>query len=165
MVPDRLSNPAATCPRFRGNAEMRPRIGSRRRSRELALSALYQIDLAGISPEDALEEVSDPERYSDETLAFATDLVIGATGNGPRIDAVIRKYARDWSLDRMAHIDRNILRLSLFELLFLPDIPPSVSVDEAVELAKKYSTAESGRFVNGVLGNVIRNLDEERAES
>lgn len=143
---------------------MRPRIGSRRTSRELALSALYQIDLTGISPEDALEEVSDRERYSDETLAFAADLVVGATGNESRIDAVIRKYARGWSLDRMAHIDRNILRLSLFELLFLPDIPPSVSVDEAVELAKKYSTAESGRFVNGVLGNVIRNLDEERAE-
>lgn len=143
---------------------MRPRIGSRRTSRELALRALYQIDVAGISPEEALEGVSDRERYSDETLSFAAELVVGATGREARIDAVIRKYARGWSLDRMAHIDRNILRLSMYELLFLPDIPPSVSVDEAVELAKRYSTAESGSFVNGILGNVIRNLDEERAE-
>ena len=143
---------------------MRPRIGSRRTSRELALRALYQIDVAGVSPEDALEGVSDRQRYADETLSFAADLVVGATGREARIDAVIRKYARGWSLDRMAHIDRNILRLSMYELLYLPDIPPSVSVDEAVELAKRYSTAESGSFVNGILGNVIRNLDEERAE-
>lgn len=143
---------------------MRPRIGSRRTSRELALRALYQIDVAGVSAEDALKGVSDRERYSDETLAFAAELVVGATGREARIDAVIRSYARGWSLDRMAHVDRNILRLAMFELLFLPDIPPSVSVNEAVELAKRYSTAESGSFVNGILGNVIRNLDEERAE-
>ena len=143
---------------------MRPRIGSRRTSRELALRALYQIDVAGVSPEDALEGVSDRERYADETLSFAAELVVGVTGCEPRIDAVIQKHARGWSLDRMAHIDRNILRLSIYELLFLPDIPPSVSADEAVELAKRYSTAESGSFVNGILGNVIRNLDEEQAE-
>ena len=133
-------------------------------SRELALRALYQIDVAGVSPEDALQGVSDRQRYADETLSFAAELVVGATGREARIDAVIRKYARGWSLDRMAHIDRNILRLAMYELLFLPDIPPSVSVDEAVELAKRYSTAESGSFVNGILGNVIRNLDEEQAE-
>ncbi len=143
---------------------MRSRIASRRTSRELALRALFQIDVAHISPEAAVEAVSDAERYSDDTLAFARDLVLGAAGHAARINSVIEKYARGWSLERMANVDRNILRLAMYELLFLPDIPPSVSVDEAVELAKRYSTAESGRFVNGVLGNVIRNLEEERSE-
>ena len=143
---------------------MRPRIASRRTSRELALRALYQIDVGKASPEEAIQAVSDAERYADETLAFARELVLGVAEHGGRIDSVIQKYARDWSLDRMADVDRNILRLAMYELRYLLDIPPSVSVDEAVELAKKYSTAESGRFVNGILGTVISNLEDERLQ-
>jgi N utilization substance protein B len=143
---------------------MRSRISSRRSSRELALRALYQIDLGEASPAEAVASVSDPERYSDDALSFARDLVLGASAEVERIDGVIENHSRGWSLSRMASVDRNILRLAIYELLFLPDIPASVTVDEAVELAKKYSTAESGRFVNGVLGNVVKNLEQEQSE-
>jgi N utilization substance protein B len=142
---------------------MGSRISSRRSSRELALRALYQVDLGRASPQEAVTSVSDPERYAEDTLAFASDLVLGTGSNLQHIDEVIEGYSRGWSLSRMASVDRNILRLAVYELLFLPDIPPSVTADEAVELAKKYSTAESGRFVNGVLGNVIRNLTDEQS--
>jgi N utilization substance protein B len=142
---------------------MRAPISSRRASREIALRALFQTDVAQTSPQEALESVSDAERYSEDTLKFARELLLGTTTHRARIDAVIEKHARGWSLDRMANIDRNILRLAIYELLFRPEIPPSVTVDEAVELAKRYSTAESGRFVNGVLGNIVRNPEAEQA--
>jgi N utilization substance protein B len=143
---------------------MSPRIGSRRLSRELALRALFQVDVASTAPEAAVEAVSDEERYSEDTLAFARELVLGASTHIGELDAAIQKHAHGWTLSRMANVDRNILRLAMYELLYLADIPASVTIDEAVELAKKYSTAESGRFVNGVLGNVVRRLEEERAE-
>lgn len=142
---------------------MTHRIGGRRAGRELALRALFQVDVAAASPEEAFAAVSDADRYVAETIEFARALVMGASAHTEAIDRVIERHARGWSLERMANVDRNILRLSLYELLYRPDIPPSVAVDEAVELAKKYSTAESGRFVNGVLGNVVRNLEQERA--
>jgi N utilization substance protein B len=100
-----------------------------------------------------------------ETQAFARQLVEGAVAHRPHIDYLIGKYARGWTLERMANVDRNVLRLAICELLYLPDIPPSVTVDEAVELAKKYSTGESGRFVNGILGNLVRHLEEEKQEA
>jgi N utilization substance protein B len=143
---------------------MPPRIGSRRLSRELALRALFQVDVVGAAPEDAVETVSDVERYSEDTLAFARELVLGTSMHADELDAAIQKHAHGWTLSRMANVDRNIIRLAMYELLYLTDIPASVTIDEAVELAKKYSTAESGRFVNGVLGNVVRKLEEERAE-
>lgn len=143
---------------------MTTRRGSRRTSRELALRALFQADVGRMSAEEAIESSWSQARYSPQTLAFAQELARGALHHRTHIDSVIEKYARGWTLERMANVDRNILRLAIFELLHLPDIPPSVTVDEAVELAKKYSTAESGHFVNGILGNLIRNLERERAE-
>jgi len=142
---------------------MKSRISGRRSARELVLSALFQIDLAHVSPDEAVSIVSNADRYADETLCFARELVLGSSRHLSKIDSVIERHARGWSLDRMANIDRNILRLALYEVLYRTDIPPSVTVDEAVELAKKFSTAESGRFVNGVLGNVVRNLEEEQS--
>jgi len=141
------------------------RIGGRRAGRELALRSLFQIDVGGASPEDAFAAVSDIERYGDDTVQFGRELLTGASAHAEHINRVIERNARGWSLDRMASVDRNILRLALCELLYRPDTPPSVVVDEAVELAKKYSTAESGGFVNGVLGNVVKNLEQERAET
>ena len=139
-------------------------MGRRRISRELALRALFQADVAGTSAEEAIESSTSGAHNAAEVIDFARDLVLGTLEHRPRIDSVIQKYARGWTLERMANVDRSILRLAIFELLCLPDIPPSVTVDEAVELAKKYSTAESGRFVNGILGNLIRDLQEESAE-
>ena len=139
-------------------------MGSRRISRELALRALFQTDVGRVTVEEAVASSDAQGRYSAETLDFARELALGTAKHRDHIDRLIGKYARDWTLDRMANVDRNVLRLAIFELLYLPDIPPSVTVDEAVELAKKYSTAESGRFVNGILGNMVRNLDGELAE-
>ena len=93
---------------------------------------------------------------------FRAGLVMGFAEHRLRLDEVIAKYARGWTLSRMANVDRNILRLAVYELLFCPEVPAGVVVDEAVELAKKYSTGESGRFVNGILGQLARHLDEER---
>jgi N utilization substance protein B len=104
-----------------------------------------------------------PETGAD-TQVFARELVETTVRNHACIDALIRKYARGWTLERMANVDRNVLRLAICELLYFSDIPASVTVDEAVELAKKYSTAESGRFVNGILGNLVRHLEEEKQE-
>ena len=140
-------------------------MGSRRTSRELAIRTLFQIDVGGSKPADALAGVLNPDRYAGDTLDFARELVLGVAEYLAHIDQMIEKYARGWTLERMANVDRNILRVALFELLYLPDIPPSVTVAEAVELAKQYSTAESGRFVNGILGNLVRNLDSELARS
>ncbi len=139
-------------------------MGKRRAARELTLRTLFQVDVGGMTPDEAIDLAFAQESRDAQTLTFARDLVEGVVQQKTRIDAVIEKYARDWTLERMANIDRNVLRLAICELLFMPDIPPSVTVDEAVELAKKYSTAESGRFVNGILGAILHHLDEELAE-
>ena len=138
-------------------------MGKRRASREVALRALYQIDIGKMSPEAALEFAAAEGRYSEETRRFARELALGTMEHLAEIDARIEQYARGWTLARMAHVDRNVLRLAVFEIMYLPDVPSSVAVDEAVDLAKKYSTAESGRFVNGILGNLVRGAEEEQA--
>jgi N utilization substance protein B len=140
-------------------------VGKRRASREVALRALFQVDVGGLAPEEALASTIAEGNYREDTLRFARDLVLGATAHRERIDATIESHARGWTLARMANVDRNVLRLAVYEILYLPDIPYSVTVDEAVELAKKYSTAESGRFVNGVLGNLVRTIEAEEAEA
>ncbi len=118
--------------------------------------------MAGAAPEEALTASAEEGQYGETTLAFARSLVLGCTEHLARLDGVIERYARGWTLARMANIDRNVLRLAVYELLYTPDVHPSIVVDEAVELAKTYSTAESGRFVNGILGNVARHAEEER---
>ncbi len=138
--------------------------GSRRAARELALRALFQADLAAISADETVALSLSQAHYSPPTLSFAEQLIRGGLHHQRDLDRVIERYARGWTLERMANVDRNILRLAAFELLYLPETPPSVVADEAVELAKKYSTQESGRFVNGILGNLIRNLEQERSE-
>jgi len=135
-------------------------MGKRRSGRELALRLLFEVDVGKAPVEQVLEFSVEPDRYDAPTIAFARRLLEGTVAHARDIDALISRYAKEWSLDRMANVDRNILRLAAYEILHEPEIPASVSVDEAVELAKKYSTAESGKFVNGILGNLIRHLDE-----
>jgi len=130
----------------------------RRAAREQALKWLYQIDVGKTRPEDAVAETQ--VELDEESLGFARALVEGAIANVKEIDAAIARYAKDWRLERMPALDRNILRIAVFEILHLPEVPHSVSVDEAVELAKLYSTAESSKFVNGVLGSLLRDLEQ-----
>ena len=93
-----------------------------------------------------------PEKETE----FVARLVRGTLERVDEIDYRLSQLATDWSLDRMANVDRNVLRLAAFEMLFLEDVPVNVSINEAVELAKAYGTAESGKFVNGILGNLVR---------
>jgi N utilization substance protein B len=115
---------------------------------------LFEADQRGTDPTGTLE---DWVRRSDPPVpAYSSELVTGVAANAGRIDAVLTSYAEDWSLDRMPPVDRTILRLAMYELLWCDDIPTAVAIDEAVELAKSLSTDESPKFVNGILSRVVR---------
>ena len=121
---------------------------TRRDARERALSLCYELDVRGFSLDDLLAGLpTAPDSY-------AVELARGVEDHREEVDALIRKYADRWSLERMPVIDRNLLRMATFELAHRPDVPVAVAISEAVELAKRYSTDDSGRFVNGMLGRI-----------
>jgi transcription antitermination protein NusB len=128
---------------------------ARRQAREAALKTMFQIDVGKIEKDSALQHVLEDFPLVVEDGLFARELVTGASEHLGEIDAIIRRVAVDWNLERMAGVDRSILRLALFEIAFRQDVPNAVAVNEAVELAKLYSTDESGKFVNGILGKVV----------
>jgi transcription antitermination protein NusB len=129
-----------------------PRHADRRR----ALDALYQADVMGVRPTAVL--VQWREATGEEVPAFTEELVAGVEQQRDDLDILIGETAKGWSVDRMAAVDRAILRLAAFELLHRPDTPLAVAIDEAVESAKELSTEDSGRFVNGVLGRIAADL-------
>lgn len=131
----------------------------RRRAREAALKALFGIDLGHTRPELAVRHAVELVGLDEPSATFVRELVKGVLAHREAIDQRIQRFSPEWRLERMATVDRNILRLSVFELLHRPDIPPSVSINEAVELAKKYGDKDSSRFVNGVLGQIARELE------
>ena len=132
-------------------------MGERRLSREVSLKVLFQVDLVHTNIEEALKNTLENDKYSDEVKEFALTLVKGVMSNLAEIDKMIKNYTNNWSLDRITNIDRNILRIAIYEILYLQNIPKSVSINEAVELAKKYGTRSSFSFVNGVLGRINKN--------
>lgn len=125
----------------------------RHRQRKFVLDILYQADLLERKIKDVLTE--ELEHKKEFRTDFVMSLVEGVAEKKEYIDDLIQESSRNWSLDRMPIVDRNILRMAIYEILFMEDIPLKVSINEAVELAKTYGTDESGRFVNGVLGNII----------
>jgi N utilization substance protein B len=125
-----------------------PTVGVRRQARERALSLLYEAEAKDVDPDVVLAGLPVPPD------AFTVDLVSGVAEHGVEIDDWLRRFSRDWALDRMPAIDRTLLRIAVFELLHLPDVPTAVVLSEAVDLAQRYSTDDSGRFVNGVLAAV-----------
>jgi N utilization substance protein B len=125
-----------------------PAYGSRREARERALSLLYEADAKDITPAALLDEVP------VVPPPFVISLVAGVGERQEQIDRLIDRFAIDWTIDRMPVIDRTIVRMATFELLHRPDVPTGVVISEAVELAKRFSTEESGRFVNGVLASI-----------
>ncbi|GAB6156898.1 transcription antitermination factor NusB [Desulfotomaculum varum] len=127
----------------------------RRHARETALQALFQIDVGKIEPDFAINNTAREFGSGPEELAFAQQLVKGTLEHMQEIDELISQVSKDWQLNRMANVDRNIIRLALYEMKFRDDIPASVSVNEAVELAKIFGGADSGRFVNGILGKFV----------
>ncbi len=126
----------------------------RTQARELALQLLYQLDLRGDEILAEVEEFFEKGPGAPEILAFAKDLLHGWREHREAIDRRIEEVAKNWQLKRMAAIDRNILRLATYELLFRGDIPPLVAINEAIDIAKKFSTKNSGPFVNGILDNI-----------
>lgn len=142
------------------------------------MNILYQVDTCGMPFDEALEtalefaDLSDLEAKSessaDEARDYARLLAVGVKEHRTELDGHISGLAQGWPLDRQPSVDRNILRLALYEIIRVDSVPPVVAIDEAVELAKKYSTAESGKFVNGVLAGFLRehkDLLEEKTDS
>lgn len=132
-------------------------MGGRRLSREISLKALFQIDLVNTNIEETLRYNFENNAFPDEVKEFTLLLVKGVMSNLSEIDKTINNYTKNWSLERITNIDRNILRIAIYEILYLNSIPKSVSINEAVELAKKYGTKSSFSFVNGVLGRIDKN--------
>jgi N utilization substance protein B len=134
-------------------------MGRRRKSRELALQLLYQLDVQGEpSPEPHFAEFWFRHPVDDELRRYAELVVRGVKLHQGKIDELISQSADHWELDRMAVVDRNILRAGIFELLWVEDVPPKVAINEALEVAKKFSTHESSRFINGVLDRIHKEL-------
>jgi N utilization substance protein B len=128
--------------------------GKRHKGRQIALQALYEADAVGRKPETVTERLLKEASLSEENNEFVRGLVNGTTKNRAEIDKNIKKYAPAWPVDQIAIIDRNILRLAIFEILFDNKVPVKVAVSEAVELAKTFGSDKSSKFVNGVLGTV-----------
>lgn len=129
-------------------------IGARRKSRGLALQALYEIDATGHNPEGVIGHLLENEKIASENAGFILELVRGVIQNEEEIDQKIRSFAPAWPLEQLAIIDRNILRLAIFEILIDNKVPVKVAINEAVELAKAFGSDSSSKFVNGVLGSV-----------
>ena len=138
-------------------------MGRRRKAREVALQLLYQLDVQSESnPEPHFPEFWARHPVDPDAREFGEVLVRGTKLHEPKIDELISQYTENWELDRMAVVDRNILRQGIFELLWLSDVPPKVTINEAIELGKKYSTANSGAFINGILDRVKDEAAKER---
>jgi N utilization substance protein B len=128
--------------------------GTRRKARTIALKTLYEVDSAHRLAQTVVERYLAEENMSDENNTFIRELVSGVIDNKSAIDENIRKFAPAWPVEQLALIDRNILRLAIFEILFDNKVPVKVAVNEAVELAKIFGSKNSARFINGVLGTV-----------
>jgi N utilization substance protein B len=131
-------------------------VGSRREARRTAIDILYQADITGADPLDVIEGWAAAERA---VPSFARELVEGTGTAMVEVDGVLETHAQDWSVERMAALDRTILRVAIYELLHRPDVPRSAAISEAVEAAGELSADESRRFVNGILGKIARELE------
>ncbi len=141
-------------------------MGTRRKARELALQVLFQVDVGEMALEDAVRNFWKIEKVLPEIRDFSLRLSSGVMKNLARVDEIIKKYTKNWALERINNIDRNILRIAIYELLYCLDVPYKVVINEAIEIAKKYGTFESGKFINGVLDRVAKETanSEKRKE-
>jgi transcription antitermination protein NusB len=138
-------------------------MGARRKGREYALQALYLSDISTLPETKAFRSLVRGTSLDEKVKEFAENLATGALKEKVRLDELIKKYAQNWDISRMAALDRNILRLGAYEILFQTDTPVSVIIDEAVEMAKEFSTPDSGKFVNGILDRIKDERDKPQA--
>ena len=136
---------------------------SRRTSREFALQGLFQIDVVSADVQDAISHVLDQEGAEVDPL-FVRDLVSGTVSHQAMIDELLAKYSVGWDLSRMANVDRNVLRMAVYEMLFHAETPSTVVINEAIDLVKGFSTPESGKFVNGILAKILPEVDTLRTQ-
>lgn len=137
-------------------------MGMRRRARELALQLLYQHEHTGADLDAMQTDFDEWTGATDELRGFADFLLRGTLSNLAELDEELARQTAHWRLERLAAVDRNILRLAMFELMHEPDTPPAVVIDEAIEIAKKFGAEESGRFVNGVLDGFVKRRADDR---
>ena len=145
----------------------------RRLAREIAVQSLYQMDMNGVEGQAAVDAVMEEARHDNEIEAdvggladvdaFTREMVAGIYEKREEIDRTLERALTGWQVDRLSRVDHQILRLAVYELQFRPDVPPKVVVNEAIELAKHFGTEESGKFVNGVLGRMIREKQVQTA--
>lgn len=137
-------------------------MGNRRKARELVTQVLFHMEYNPGDPEKSFELICNNFNAPRSLRLFAMELIKGICKKRDQIDKIIQKSSKNWKMGRMSKVDRSILRLSVYEMFFLDDIPPKVSIDEAVELGKRFGTEESGAFINGILDNVyIRNIKDD----
>lgn len=127
----------------------------RRKARELALKMLYQVEVNGDSLQKALDEYCTIFPYQQDIVDYARFLLAGIQKEKESLDASIVKTSEHWKFNRITYVDRNILRMGIFEMLFSSDVPPKVAIDEAIELGKKFGTEDSKDFINGVLDKIL----------
>jgi N utilization substance protein B len=140
-------------------------MGTRRKSRELALQMLFQADMGRQSIDEVRQSFwTERAGISDDVRGFADDLFRVAVERGGEIDQLIERHAANWRMDRMATVDRNILRSGVAELLAFPTTPRPVIINEALEIARRFSSPESVQFINGVLDSVARDLEQAGAQ-
>jgi len=129
-------------------------LGIRRKSREFALQVLYQLNISKQDPLTALTQFREHFLSDGEADAFQNRLVLGVLEHCSELDQLIERYSENWRLDRINLIERNILRMAIFELLFCEEIPPKVTINEAIDLGKRYGSEDSGSFINGILDRI-----------
>src|SRR5262245_48925264 len=140
-------------------------MGARRKARELALQMLFENDVSGTEPAEMFSRSAELARSPEGVGSFTKRLVSGTLGHREALDKIISKQAEHWRLSRMPIVDRNILRLALYELLYEPDTPRPVVIDEALEIAKRFSTPQSSQFINGILDGVLKSTRGASKES
>jgi len=136
-------------------------VGTRREGRELALQALYSLDLNPMETRESLRLLRENSRVGAAVRSFAEGLVAGVVENREALDKIIKEQSTNWSISRMTRVDLNILRIATFELLFRSDIPKNVTMNEAIEVAKKFGSEESPAFINGILDEIAATIPDK----
>jgi N utilization substance protein B len=129
-------------------------MGKRRQGREAALKLLYALEITGAEVQEVLAAPWVEQMVPPDVWDFTTTLVTGVMAHGSDIDVLIQTWSAHWSLSRIGLVERNLLRLAIYELLYMPDIPPNVTINEAVEIAKRYGAEDAWLFINGILDRI-----------
>ena len=135
-------------------------MGTRRQAREIAMQALFNMDMRSNVSVEMLEHFCGNFCPSKKTQPFFLKLVNGVLGAKDELDTLIERFSKNWDLNRMSGVDRNVMRIAVFELLYCDDIPPKVSINEAVDVGKKFGSEESGAFINGIMDSIRGALEE-----